>query len=147
MTALQGQWADTLLAAERLQASRLLAWSLLSVALGTALIAVAYRREGRSVLLLHFGSQLAGWGVLQGVLSLWWRSDAVLRDLAAAIALERAAWYGAGLDTGLVLAGAALAFAGRSSARPALIGAGVGVAVQAAARLLLDLQLASIVVR
>ena len=147
MIALQGQWADSLLSVERLQAARLLAWSLLSVAAGTGVMAWAHRRGDRSPLLLHFGVQLMAWGVLQAGIALYWRMTAGLRDLPAAIGLERMAWFGTGLDSGFVIAGAALAIIGRSIGRPALIGAGVGVAVQGAARLLLDLQLASIVTR
>jgi hypothetical protein len=147
VTLQQGQWADALLAAERVQATRLLAWSLLSVVVGTALLAAAYRRTGRPPLLFHFGAQHAAWGVLQAALALSWRAGASLRDLPGAIALERLAWFGAGLDTGIILVGATLAVAGRTFTRPALIGAGVAVAVQGAARLLLDLQLSSIVVR
>jgi hypothetical protein len=137
-------WADTLLAAERALLLRLLAWGALSVLAGTAILAWLRLRGRSSVLLEQFAVQMAAWGVLElAFVALSWRSLAP-RDLSSATRLDRLLWLNAGLDMGYILVGAALAIAGwRLGRRLGLVGAGIGVVVQGAALLLLDLMLAS----
>jgi hypothetical protein len=137
-------WADTLLSAERALLVRLLAWGALSVLAGTAILAWLRVRGRSSALLAHFAMQMAGWGVVElAFVALSWRSLAA-RDLSAATRLDRLLWLNAGLDMGYVLAGVSLAITGwKLGRRLGVVGAGIGVVVQGAALLLLDLQLAS----
>jgi uncharacterized protein DUF6992 len=137
-------WADTLLSAERALLLRLLAWGALSVLMGTGLSAWLRLRSRSSALLEHFAIQMAGWGALElAFVALSWRS-LTPRDLSAATRLDRLLWLNAGLDVGYILVGAALAITGwRLGRRLGVVGAGIGVVVQGAALLLLDLILAS----
>jgi hypothetical protein len=137
-------WADTLLSAERTLLLRLLAWGALSVLAGTA-ISAWLRLLGRSSALLeHFAIQMAAWGALElAFVALSWRALAP-RDLSAATRLDRLLWLNAGLDVGYVLVGMTLAIVGWNLGRRlGVVGAGIGVLVQGAALLLLDLMLAS----
>jgi hypothetical protein len=137
-------WADTLLAAERALLLRLLAWGAVSVLTGTALFAWLRTRRRSSKLLEHFAIQMAGWGAVEiAFVALSWRALA-LRDLSSATRLDRLLWLNAGLDVGYVLVGVSLVVTGwRLGRRLAVVGAGIGVVVQGAALLLLDLLLAS----
>jgi hypothetical protein len=137
-------WADTLLSAERTLLLRLLVWGALSVLTGTALLAWLRIRGRSSLLLEHFAIQVAAWGVVElAFVALSWRSLAP-RDLAAATRLDRLLWLNAGLDVGYILVGVSLAVTGwRLGRRFGVVGAGIGVVVQGAALLLLDLLLAS----
>ncbi|HEY4304087.1 MAG TPA: hypothetical protein VGM82_06450 [Gemmatimonadaceae bacterium] len=141
-------WADVILSAERQHLLRLLAWSGLSIVLGTSVAVIIAARRLRSPLLTHFAMQTIGWGVTLGALSmLSWRG-LHLRDVGGAALLERILWMRIGLEIGCLAVGATLALAGRSTERRlAFFGAGVGVMVQGAALLLLDLQFAGLVSR
>jgi hypothetical protein len=137
-------WADTLLSAERALLLRLLAWGALSVLTGTAILAWLRLRRRSSLLLEHFAIQMAAWGALElAFVALSWRALAP-RDLSGATRLDRLLWLNAGLDVGYVLVGVVLAVTGwRLERRLGVVGAGLGVVVQGAALLLLDLILAS----
>ncbi|MFL5605236.1 MAG: DUF6992 family protein [Gemmatimonadaceae bacterium] len=137
-------WADTLLSAERALLLRLLAWGALSVLTGTATLAWLRLRGRSSALLEHFAIQMTAWGALElAFVALSWRALAP-RDLSGATRLDRLLWLNAGLDVGYVLVGVALAVTGwRLERRLGVVGAGIGVVVQGAALLLLDLILAS----
>jgi hypothetical protein len=137
-------WADTLLSAERVLLLRLLTWGALSVLAGTGILAWLRLRSRSSALLEHFAVQMAGWGGVElAFVALSWRALAP-RDLAGATRLDRLLWLNAGLDVGYVLVGVSLAITGwKLGRRLGLVGAGIGVVVQGAALLLLDLLLAS----
>lgn len=137
-------WADTLLTAERALLLRLLAWGALSILAGTGMLAWLRFRARSSALLEHFAVQMAAWGMVElAFVALSWRSLAP-RDLPAATRLDRLLWLNAGLDVGYVLVGVTLAITGwRLGRRLGVVGAGIGVVVQGAALLLLDLILAS----
>ena len=141
-------WADALLAAERGHLIRLVIWGGASILTGTALWAwlVIGRRD--SALLKHFAIQTAAWGAIDvSICALSWPSLA-LRDLAGAVRLDRFIWMNVGLDVGYVMVGITLALLGwRLGRRLGLVGAGVGVIVQGAALLLLDLLLTNQLVR
>jgi hypothetical protein len=141
-------WADIILTAEREHLLRLLAWSGLSIVLGTAVVVMLVARRIRSPLLQHFAVQTIAWGVLIGIITaLAWRG-LHLRDVGGAARLERSVWMRIGLDVGLVAVGATLALTGRATnRRMQLLGAGVGVMVQGLALLVLDLQFAGLVSR
>jgi hypothetical protein len=137
-------WADTLLAAERAHLLRLVAWGAASVLLGTALLAWLTLGRRGSPLLRHFAIQVAAWGAIDLVIAAVASRNLVPRDLAAATRLDRLLWLNIGLDAGYVLVGLTLLLAGwRLGRRLGLMGAGIGVVVQGAALLLLDLMLAA----
>ena len=88
------------------------------------------------------------WGAIDlAICAAAWHSLA-LRDLAGAVRLDRFIWLNIGLDAGYVAVGGARAIVGWKLARTlALVGAGIGVAVQGTALFLLDLILASAIAR
>lgn len=145
---LTGQWADTLLAAERLHLAKLMIWALVSLLAGSVTLTVLRLRGIESALLRHFAIQMVGWGAVNALLVLWGRSSLALRDLAGAVSLDRFLWFNIGLDVGYLAVGATLAIVGWVGGRRlGLVGAGLGVSVQGAALALLDLQLAAQVIR
>jgi hypothetical protein len=141
-------WADTLLAAERAHLLRLLAWAALSVLPGTGLLAVAGARGTDGGLLRHFALQTAAWGAVEGaIVALAWRGLA-LRDYVAAMRLDRMLWLDLGLDIGYIGIGATLAIAAWAMGRRAApAGAGIGIALQGCALLVLHLLLLSVTTR
>lgn len=146
--ALTGQWADALLQVEQLHLLKLLAWAILSVLTGSVLLALLRMRRVESSLLSHFAIQAIAWGAVDLAIALWAHRGLALRDLESAVALDRFVWFNIGLDVGYVAVGATLAALGwRSSRRLGLVGAGLGVVVQGLALTVLDLQLASGIVR
>lgn len=145
---LTGQWADSLLQFEQLHLLKLTVWAGLSIIAGTALVALQRLRRSDSALLKHFAIQSIAWGVVDLAIAAWARSGLALRDLEAAVALDRFVWLNVGLDAGYVGVGATLAILGlQTPRRLGLVGAGIGVSVQGLALLVLDLQLAAGIVR
>jgi hypothetical protein len=136
-------WADTLLAAERTHALRLLVWGGGSVLVGTALLAWLHMGHRRSTLLEHFGIQTAAWGAVVLTLGAIARASLAPRDLAGATRLDRLLWLNIGLDVGYALVGLTLVVVGwRLGRRLGLVGAGLAVVLQGVALALLDLVLA-----
>lgn len=145
---LTGQWADALLQVERLHLLKLSLWGALSVLVGTAVFAIQRLRRAESSLLKHFAVQSIAWGAVDLAIAAWAHRGLALRDLEAAVALDRFVWLNVGLDVGYVAVGATLATFGlRAPQRAGLAGAGIGVIVQGLALLVLDLQLAAGIVR
>jgi hypothetical protein len=141
-------WADVILAAERSYVLRLLAWSGLSIVLGTLVMVLLTLRRIESRLLTHFALQTILWGALIGAIAGWAWQSLHLRDVGGAARLERVLWMRIGLDVGCVGVGATLAATGRvTGRRMAMIGAGVAIVVQGMALLLMDLQFAGMVSR
>lgn len=142
------QFASDLIALEELHLLKLGVWAVLSVLVGSALIAFVRIRQAESPLLQHFGIQCAAWGVVD-LLIVWWAARGLeLRDLAGAVALDRFIWLNIGLDVGYVMAGVTLALCGWKLGRKlGLVGAGLGVIVQGLALTVLDLQLSAGIVR
>ncbi len=141
-------WADTLLRAEQQHLLRLLVWAALSIVAATALAATLTARRIRSPLLRHFALQTAVWGIVIGAVAAIGLRGAALRDLAGAARLERLVWMNVGLDAGYVGIGATLALtAWLLMRRMSLVGAGVGIAAQGLALLVLELQFAAVVSR
>jgi hypothetical protein len=141
-------WADTLLHAEQQHLLRLLLWSGLSIIAGTAAITTIAARRLRSPLLAQFSLQMIGWGVVVGAIAALEWHGLHLRDVSGEIRLERLLWMNIGFDAGFVGIGGVLAVAGRLLARNVgAVGAGVAIAVQGLALLLIDLQLAAVVSR
>jgi hypothetical protein len=76
-------------------------------------------------------------------LAAWGLRSLAVRDLAAATRFDRFLWLNVGLDMGYVMVGLTLLIIGwRGARRAGLIGAGIGVIVQALALVILDLLLA-----
>jgi len=145
---MRGVWADIILSAERLYLLRVLAWSALSIILGTTVVVVLTARRIRSPLLSAFSLQTIAWGILIALIAGASWQGLHLRDVGGAARLERLLWMRIGLDIGCIAVGATLALAGRATQRRMyLIGAGIAVTVQGLALLLLDLQFAGLVSR
>lgn len=137
-------WADTLEAAERAHLLRVLVWAAASILAGTALLAWLRVSARRSSLLRHFAIQAAAWGFVDALSAAVLLPQIAPRDITSATRLDRILWLNIGLDTGFVLIGLTLIVVGwRLGRRPGLLGAGIGVVVQGAALVLLDLVLAA----
>lgn len=144
----QGQWADTILAFERVHLLRLLIWAAASIFAGTSLLTWSRVRRAESPLLSHFAIQNVAWGVVILLFAAASTRGLELRDLAAATALDRAAWFSSGLSVGCVALGVVLAGAGwRIGRRLEPVGAGLGIVVQGLALLVLHLQFAAALAR
>ncbi|HEX6051369.1 MAG TPA: hypothetical protein VFZ21_18950 [Gemmatimonadaceae bacterium] len=140
-------WSDTLFAAERAHLLRLLLWAAASVVVGTLIVVVLTVRRAKAPIVTQFAAQALGWGVLELAISaIAWRAQP-MRDVSAAVRLDRITWFGAGLDVGLVTLGIALAVVGWMGRRLGVVGAGLGVAVQGLALLVLNLTFLSILAR
>ena len=77
-------WADVILAAERSYVLRLLAWSGLSIVLGTLVMVLLTLRRIESRLLTHFALQTILWGALIGAIAGWAWQSLHLRDVGGA---------------------------------------------------------------
>jgi hypothetical protein len=141
-------FADTLFRAEQQHLLRLLVWCALSILAGTALAATLAVRRIRSPLLTQFSIQMTIWGGVFAAIAITRWTTLRLRDLSGAARLERIVWLNIGLDGGYVAAGAVLGIAawllGR---RVGPVGAGIAVAIQGLALLVIDLQFAAAISR
>lgn len=138
-------WADQVLAFERAHLARLLLWG--SASLVTALGCWAFWRTRKldSALLRHFAIQTGAWGAIDILLALAARPGLTHRDYDGVTSLDRFLWFNCGLDVGYIVVGITLAWCGWQLTRSrGLVGAGVGVGIQGAALLLLDLRLAAL---
>ena len=141
-------FADTLFRAEQQHLLRLFAWCALSILAGTALATTLAVRRIRSPLLTHVAAQVAAWGSVLGAIAIVRWTTLPTRDLSGAARLERLVWLNIGLDAGFVGIGAVLAVtAWLLGRRAGLLGAGVGVAVQGLALLIIELQFAAAISR
>ena len=134
-------WSDTLLLAERAHLIRLVLWGASSVLAGTALLVTLIARRARSPFLTHFAIQTAAWGAVNLALTAFaWRRLAE-RDLGGATRLANLLWLNTGLDIGYIGVGATLAITGWVLGhRLGAVGAGIGIMVQGAALLVLDIR-------
>ncbi len=138
-------WADQVLAFERAHLARLLFWG--ATSLTTALGCWAFWRVKRLdvPLLRHFAIQTGAWGAIDCILALAARPSLSLRDYDGVTSLDRFLWFNCGLDLGYIAVGITLALCGwRLAKSRGLVGAGLGVGIQGAALLLLDLRLAAL---
>lgn len=141
-------FADTLLHAEQMHLFRLLIWGGGSVVIGTLVFAVVAWRRPATTMLRHFAGQMVIWGVLEvSYMAITWQGLG-LRDVSGATRLDRLLWLNLGLDLGAVAVGATIALIGwLDGRRLGLLGAGIGVIVQAAALFLINAQLAALISR
>jgi hypothetical protein len=141
-------WADTVLHAEQQHLLRLMVWAALSILAATGVATTLAMRRVRSPLLNHFSIQMAAWGLIDAAIAGVSWNTAHLLDLSGAAHLERMLWMNIGLDAGYVAVGATIALCAWLIARRlGPVGAGVGIVIQGAALLLLDLQFASSISR
>jgi hypothetical protein len=138
-------WADQVLAFERAHLARVLLWG--GASLVTALGCWAFWRSRRLdvPLLRHFAIQTGAWGAIDILLALAARPGLALRDYDGVTRLDRFLWFNCGLDVGYIGVGVALAWCGWRLARSrGLVGAGLGIGIQGAALLLLDLRIVAL---
>jgi hypothetical protein len=141
-------FADTLLRAEQQHLLQLFVWCALSILAGTALAATLAAKRIRSPLLTQFALQMAIWGGAIGAIAILRWTTLEFRDLSGAARLERLVWFNVGLDVGFVVSGAVLAAtAWLLGRRAGPLGAGVGIAIQGLALVVIDLQFAAVVSR
>jgi hypothetical protein len=138
-------WADQVLAFEKAHLARLLLWGVASLATGLGCWAFWRIQRVDSVLLRHFAIQTGAWGAVDIVLALAARPTLTLRDYDGVTSLDRFLWFNCGLDVGYIAVGITLAWCGWKLAKSkGLVGAGLGVVIQGAALLLLDVRLAAL---
>lgn len=138
-------WADQVLAFEKAHLARLLLWGAMSMAAGLGAWAFTRARRLDAPLLRHFAIQTGAWGAVDVVLALGARPTLALRDYDGVTNLDRFLWFNCGLDVGYIAVGITLAACGWKLAKSrGLVGAGLGVVIQGAALLLLDLRLVAL---
>jgi hypothetical protein len=141
-------YADTLLHAQQQHLLRLLLWAALSVVGGTGVFVVLAMRRLASPLLMQFGIQTAAWGLAVAAIAAVFLRGLHLRDLSGEARLERLVWLSVGLDMGCICAGSVLAVAAWVLAkRLGGVGAGIAIAVQGVALLVIELQFAALISR
>ena len=116
---------------------------------GTALLAwlTAAGRSG-SALLRSFAIQTGAWGLVSALIAGLGLLRLADRDLVSATRLDRMLWFSVGLDVGIILVGITLAVTGWIVGRRlSAVGAGIGVLVQGAGLVVLDLRFAAITAR
>lgn len=138
-------WADQVLAFERAHLARLLLWGAASLAVGLGCWAFVRIKRLDVPLLRHFAIQTGAWGAVDLVLALAARPTLALRDYDGVTRLDRFLWFNCGLDVGYVAVGVTLSWCGwKLATSKGLLGAGLGIVMQGAALLLLDLRLAAL---
>lgn len=136
-----------LLSLERAHLVRLGVWAVASMLIGTGLFAWA-RRSGAPGFWRHAGIQTLAWGAVDLAIVLFAWTGLELRDLPAAIALDRFLWLNIGLDVGYAMVGITLFVVGwRAPTRSGLMGAGAAIIVQGLALAALDAILSAAIVR
>lgn len=143
-------WADTLLVAEKAHLIRVLAWALICVLVGTAVVAVLAVRHRSSALLRAFAIQTIGWGVLEATVAAVALKGLAQRDLTSAAQLDHHLWFETGLDVGCIAIGVTVAlmtYGYTHGRRLGGVGAGLGIIVQGTVLLLLDARFLAIVNR
>lgn len=133
-------WADTLQTLERAHLAALGVWGFVSLALGILLLLPILIRRTKAPLIAQFALQCALWGAIELAWALAARGQVPMRDYAAALRLAGHLWIFVEMAAAGVVVGATLAWGGWVFGRRlALSGAGIGIAVQSAALLALEL--------
>ncbi|MHB1313422.1 MAG: DUF6992 family protein [Gemmatimonadaceae bacterium] len=131
------------MALERAHLNRLAGWGMASAIAGALLLLLVWRKRASMPMPFHFALQTTLWGFVELVFAGGGFRALALRDHAAAVSLDRMLWLTIGLETGYTLVGVTLVLVGwLMGRRLGVVGAGVGVAVQGAALVVLDLVLA-----
>lgn len=133
-------WADSLQAFEEQHLLQLIAWGVASVLIGTLLLLALSLRKMRALLVSWFATQCVLWGVAELAWGAFAYRDVPLRDFEGAASLARQLWVAIGLEAGGILVGLTLAIGGWTYVRRlGIVGAGIGIIVQASALMVLDL--------
>ena len=133
-------WADTLQALERAHLLALGSWGVVSVLIGILLLVPLLVRRAQAPLLRHFALQCALWGAIEIAWALARFRRVPLRDYASAHGLAGHLWLVVGGAAAGIVMGATLAWGGWAFGRRlAHVGAGIGIALQSAALLALEL--------
>lgn len=133
-------WADNLKAFEEQHLLQLIAWGGASVLIGTLLLLALSLRKMRALLVSRFAIQCVLWGIAELAWGAFAYRDVPLRDFEGAAALARQLWVAIGLEAGGILVGLTLAIGGWTYVRRlSMVGAGIGIIVQASALMVLDL--------
>ena len=135
-------WADTLQTIEQQHFLRLLVWGGASVLIGTIILIVFRVARITAPLATHLAAQCAIWGAAALLWGGYNYQSVPLRDYEAAASLARMLWLLIALEAGAIVLGITFAVFGWTfGKRIGSVGTGVGVVVQAAALLFLDLSL------
>ena len=135
-------WADSLQLLERVHLAELATWGGFSVLIGTALVLALRLRRTEAPIIAHMALQCALWGAIELAWALAARPHVPLRDYGSALHLVQRLWIIIELEAAGAVVGLTLAWGGWTLGRRlALAGAGIGIAVQCAALLVLDLML------
>ena len=119
---------------------QLMEWGGASVLIGYLLLLFLSLRPIRAPLLYHFAIQSALWGTAELVWGAFAYRDVPLRDYEGAASLARVLWVAIGFEAGAILVGITLVVGGWTYVkRLAVVGAGIGILVQASALIVLDL--------
>ncbi len=141
-------YADTLLGAEQWHLLGIAIWGIASLLTGGILLAVMRVKHNASPLLVHFCLQMSLWGAALAATSAVRWFGLGLRDVSAATRLDRMLWFSSGLEIGIAATGVAIAATSWLVARRlAGVGAGLAIAAQGLALMVLDLQLIAQIVR
>ena len=137
-------WADTLQTLERTHLTELAIWGSLSLTLGLLLLLPILFRRTQAPLIAHFALQCAVWGAIELSWALAARGQIPMRNYASALRLAGHLWLCIEMAAAGIVVGATLAWGGWVFGRRlAIAGAGIGIAVQSAALLALDLTFVS----
>ena len=108
--------------------------------IGCLLLLFLSLRQIQAPLLSHFGIQSVLWGAAELAWGAFAYRDVPLRDYEGAASLARVLWVAIGFEAGAILVGITLLVGGWTYVkRLAVVGAGIGIIVQASALIVLDL--------
>jgi hypothetical protein len=134
-------YADALLAAEQRHLLVVGIWGVASCVAGIILLLLIRLRRHTSPLLLHFALQMTLWGMaIAASAAIRW-TGVSMRDVSGAARLDRMLWFSSGVEIGIAATGFAIAATAWMVARRlAGVGAGLAIAAQGLALMVLDLQ-------
>jgi hypothetical protein len=133
-------WSDTLQTLERAHLTALAVWGSASLAIGLLLLLPLLIRRARAPIIAQFALQCALWGSIELAWVLAARTQVPLRDYASALQLAGSLWLVIEMAAAGVVIGATLAWGGWAFGRRlTFVGSGMGIAVQSAALLVLDI--------